>query len=215
MKALSLISGGIDSPVASYLALKNKIDVVFLHFNNGIFYDNKEIKKVKSVISLFSKKFKREFKLYACNFELFHKKTIGIEIRKYHCLICKRTMFRVAEKIALMENADFLLSGENLSQVASQTKSNLKVIDSAVNLFVLRPLLTYDKEETIRIAKEIETYEISTIKTSGCSAVPRNPATKSDLNFIMREEERLSIDQIVKDVLKTIKIINIKVSRSK
>ncbi|MEM2121482.1 MAG: 7-cyano-7-deazaguanine synthase [Candidatus Woesearchaeota archaeon] len=209
MKAISLISGGIDSPVASYIALKNKIDVVFLHFDNGIFYDKKELEKVKSIIELFSKKFKKSFKLYVCDFEVFHKKVLDKEIRRYHCLICKRTMFKLAERIALKEKADFLISGENLSQVASQTKSNLKVIDSATKLFVLRPLLVFDKEETINIAKEIGTYEISTIKTIGCSAVPKNPATKSDLNFIIKEEKRLEIDKIVKEILKSTKFIEI------
>jgi thiamine biosynthesis protein ThiI len=210
MKAISLISGGIDSPVASYLALKNKIDVVFLHFDNGSFYDKKELEKVKSIIELFSKKFSKEFKLYVCNLGIFHEKTIDLEIRKYHCILCKRTMFRVAEKIALIENADFLLSGENLSQVASQTKSNLKAIDSVTKLFVLRPLLSYDKEETIRIAKEIGTYEISTIKTIGCSAVPKNPATKSKTGFILKEEERLEIDKIIEKIFESRKIIVIK-----
>jgi len=212
IKAVSLISGGIDSPVASYLALKNNIDVVFLHFDNGLFYDNKEVEKVKKIVSLFSKKFKKKFKICICNFETFHQRIIEKEIRKYHCLICKRTIFRLAEKIALNENADFLLSGENLSQVASQTKSNLKVIDSAVSFFVLRPLLVYDKEEIIRMAKEIGTYEISIIKTKGCSAVPKNPATKSDLNLIKREEERLGINEIINELLNNIKIIEIKCS---
>ncbi len=100
-------------------------------------------------------------------------------------------MYRIAEKLAENEKVKFIITGENLGQVASQTLDNLAVLDNAINLPILRPLLCFDKNEIIDIAKSINTYELSENKK--CQFVPRHPSTKAKLEIIEREELKLDI----------------------
>ncbi|MBU0536034.1 MAG: hypothetical protein KKE20_03650, partial [Nanoarchaeota archaeon] len=120
--------------------------------------------------------------------------------RRYTCLVCRRLMFRLAEKLAKQEKADFIVTGENLGQVASQTLDNLAVNDQATKMMILRPVLCYDKQDIVNMAKEIETYEISIEPPGCCRLVPSNPATKSTLEIIKREEEKAGVMDIVEDI---------------
>ncbi|MFQ6052298.1 MAG: tRNA sulfurtransferase [Candidatus Hydrothermarchaeota archaeon] len=207
MKAVSLISGGIDSPVASYLMLRKGIELVYMYADNKPFVSETPLEKTKKLIGLL-KKFGRGSKLYV----IPHGRT-QVEIlrrceRKYTCVICRRFMYRCAEKIAIKENARAIVTGENLGQVASQTLSNLVVEDSAVNIPILRPLLALDKKEIINKAKEIGTYEISIIRSMCCTITPKFPATKTEIRDIEREEKRLDIEKLVQDSLKDASILN-------
>ena len=100
-------------------------------------------------------------------------------------------MVRIAEKIAENENCEFLVTGDNLGQVASQTLKNMFTIDNAVNINILRPLLTNDKQETVNLAKKIGTYSISIEKYPPCPFVPKNPITKAEIKKIEQEEKKL------------------------
>ena len=206
--AISLISGGIDSPIAAHIIMNEglrigvEVNVVFLHLRTKKFGDPREIEKVRELIKKLSSIHKKRFKLYIVPYDAFHEKTMRTGKSKYHCIICKRTMLRIAEEIGRREGASFIITGENLGQVASQTLSNMKVIDSAVKLPVLKPLLVLDKEETMSIAKKIGTYEISIIRTQGCKALPKRPATKSELHRIEEEEEKLGVRDIINELLK-------------
>ena len=111
-------------------------------------------------------------------------------------------MYRIAEKIAQKEKCDFLITGENLGQVASQTLDNLKVLDDATKMIVLRPLLCNDKNDTIKIAKQIGTYDISIEHKDGCPFVPRKPLTKAKLEKVKAQEEKLNIQKMVDDSIK-------------
>ena len=106
-------------------------------------------------------------------------------------------MFRVAEKIAEKEGCRFLLTGENLGQVASQTLDNLKIVSDSVKIPILRPLLCNDKEETKVIANKIGTYETSIMPGMCCSHVPRHPVTKARLSAVHAEEAKLDIADMV------------------
>jgi len=111
-------------------------------------------------------------------------------------------MWRTAERIAEQERATFLATGEALGQVASQTLSNMRSATASVALPIVRPLIGFDKQEIEAVAKEIGTYAISTRPGLCCQAVPDRPATRSNLVQILREEERIDVDQIVNDCVR-------------
>lgn len=186
MKGLLLISGGFDSPVAGYLMQQKGLEIIAVHFSYEPFTDDApELKSRKAAEILGFKKFitiniAKDCESIAknCNHRLYF-------------VLTKRLMLRKAEEIARQEGCDFLITGENLAQVSSQTLSNLKSITDSVKMQVLRPLLTYEKTEILALATKIGTYEISK-GPEVCDVLgPTHPATKSDLEEIKQEEEKL------------------------
>ncbi len=113
-----------------------------------------------------------------------------------------RFMWRSAERIAKREGATFLVTGEALGQVASQTLSNMHSATASVSLPIVRPLIGFDKQEIEAVAKEIGTYQISTRPGVCCQAVPDKPATRSNLVQILREEELIDVEQIIDDCVR-------------
>lgn len=190
-KGISLISGGIDSPVASYLMLEKDIDLVFVTFDNYPFSDGKSVDKVRRLVEVLCEKFGKEYNLHVINHGEVHKIISSKCNERYHCIICKIMMLKAAEKIAKKEGAEFIVMGDNLSQVASQTLENMKVIDSFSSIEVLRPLLCYDKNEIVNLAKEIGTYDISIEKCVDCTAVPRKPITLGRLEKVKEEFKKI------------------------
>lgn len=199
-KAVSLLSSGIDSPVASYLMMEKGLDLIFIHFDNGSLSKN-TIPKVKKILALFSKKFNRKLKLYIVPHE---KNQLEIKNKcnnRYQCILCKRFMMKIATAIAAKEKASLIVTGENLSQVASQTLDNMAVIDSSTNLIILRPLLCMDKQESIDLAKKIGTYDLSIEKHIPCLIVPKDPMTKSNIKKVEFEESKLDINNLIDDAI--------------
>ncbi len=184
MKVIILLSPGLDSPVAAHMMKDKGLEIIGLNF----FMDN------HNAVDKIAKK------LGISNIHYISHKEILTEIKnktnpKYTCLLCKRVMYRIAEKLAKKENAKFIVTGENLGQVASQTLDNLAVLDNAINMPILRPLLCFDKNEIIDIAKNINTYELSENKK--CLFVPRHPSTKAKLEIIEKEESKLDLNKIL------------------
>ncbi len=125
---------------------------------------------------------------------------------RYRCVICKRFMLRVAGRLMEKEGALAIVTGENLGQVASQTLANLTVISEAASIPVLRPLITYDKEETITLARMIGTFE-SNPGDLVCRAVPSMPATAAVLKTVQDCEQKMAIDEIVTLVLSDVRYV--------
>lgn len=208
-RAVSLISSGIDSPVAAYLMLKKGFDMVCVNFDS---YPDKiggsKEKVIKQVKSL-SKKFNKDIKLYIIdhkhNYQTFGKGTNP----RYTCIFCKRVMLKISEKIAEIEDAKYLITGENLGQVASQTLDNMSVIDSIVDIPVLRPVLTYDKQEIINLAQAIGTYETSVQKELCCPMLPINPITKSRKYKVEYEEAKFDMDKLADEAINGAKVLTI------
>lgn len=189
-KVISLLSGGIDSPVASYLIMKRGCKVIPLFIDHG-FMENSAIKRAEKVANVLKK--------YDPSFELIKRKSNLPRILKKlsnkrdTCIFCKREMFKVANEVAKEFKAQSIVTGESLGQVASQTLDNLRVIEQASNIPVLRPLVGFDKDEIIKIAKEIGTYDISITKAVCCSKIlPRYPTTHANLDKILEIEEKLN-----------------------
>ena len=184
-KALLLLSGGFDSPVAGWMM--KKMEVLAVHFSYEPLTNNEpEVKSRKLAEFLGFKKF------FVVNISREIKKIAEKCERKYYFVLMKRLMFRKAEVLAKKEGCDFLITGENLGQVSSQTLENLYAIDSAVRIPVLRPLITMDKQEIIKIAEKIGTFETSKGKEMCDVLGPEHPSTKARLEIVLDEEKKLA-----------------------
>jgi thiamine biosynthesis protein ThiI len=201
MKFVSLLSSGIDSPVATYLLSKKAEDFIFIHGDIKPFTDEKELKNFKLLISHLKKLLPGLIKTYLIS----HGESLKIYKKnctdRFTCIFCKRMLVRYAEKIAEKEDAQAIIMGDSLGQVASQTLQNIKVIDQAVKIPILRPLIGLDKQEIVKIAKEIGTYELSILPSEGCNAVPNSPATRAKLENILNEETKIDIEKLVKELV--------------
>ncbi len=209
MKIVSLLSSGIDSPVATFLISKKVDELIFVHADIMPFSDSNEKDKFLELAKYLSKKISCSVKIvildHGCNL-LEYKKNCD---DKFTCVFCKRMLLRYAEKIAELYRADAIVTGDNLGQVASQTLQNIKTIEDAVKIPILRPLIGFDKEEIIKIAKEIGTYELSIKPSSGCSAVPNKPSTMAKIDKILSEEKKINISNLVSISVKNLKVISL------
>ncbi len=209
MKFVSLVSSGIDSPVATYLLSKKADEIIFVHGDIKPFTDKKEVINFKQLAAHLKKIITCHVKIY----QVSHGDSLKIYKQnctdRFTCIFCKRMLLRYAEKIAEIEGAEAIIMGDSLGQVASQTLQNIKVIDQAVKIPILRPLIGFDKQEIVNIAKEIGTYDLSILKTEGCNAVPKKPATKANLKNILDEEARIDVNKLVKKIVNKSELLSI------
>ncbi len=178
MKGLLLVSGGIDSPVAGYRMLQRGMELDAIHFRNNGGLDT--VKKLLKKIGI-----KR---LILVDHVPNQEEILKVK-RKYHCIVCKRVMYRIAAGLGY----DCLVTGENLAQVASQTMANLVILDEAVDIPVFRPLIGFEKQEIIDEAKEIGTFKTSISYNKACPYVPKHPLTAAQLEKVKQEEKKIEI----------------------
>jgi len=199
-KAIALVSGGIDSAVAAVLALEQGMQPVFLHFDTVPLGNTKGREKTmllaRHLAQLFGKKIKVIIIPHG-NVLFAIAKNCD---RKYGCVLCRRMMLRIAERIAKKEKAGALLTGESLGQVASQTLSNLNAEHSAVSIPIIRPLLSLDKLQIEKLAKKFGTFETS-ILPSACCSIPSKPSTRASQTLIEEEEKKLDIESLLRKSL--------------
>ncbi|WP_338984794.1 tRNA uracil 4-sulfurtransferase ThiI [Spiroplasma endosymbiont of Diplazon laetatorius] len=198
-KGLSLLSGGIDSPVASYLTLKRGMQVDFLHFMTPPHTTPETLDKVFKLASQIEKYNQANFSLYVCDFSMILKELMHIKEESYRITIMRRIFIRIANNWSKIIGAHAIITGESLGQVASQTIESINVINEVSQLPILRPVLTFDKEEIIDISKKIDTYEISILPFDDvCSMyVPKNPVTKPKSYVAQKQEESLLLDEMI------------------
>ena len=197
--ALCLVSSGIDSPVAASVMM-DKLEISFIFFDNQFSKsDNIQRKKVIDLIQKLSDNHKKKLKLFVIDHEVPQTKYKENCINRFQCIFCKRMMYRVSEIVAREKEIDFLLTGENIGQVASQTLENMITLDKATKKVILRPLIAHDKNDIIKIARQIDTFDLSIRKDLDCPFLPKDPATRSKEEILLTQEskidaERLSID---------------------
>jgi thiamine biosynthesis protein ThiI len=208
MKAVSLISGGIDSPVASYLMSRAGADVVLLHMSNGEYGDPKDLEKVIRIAERLESYTRREFPVYVADHGRNQKIIQEGCDSHYQCVLCKRTMHRVAKKLAQSIGAEGIVMGDSLGQVASQTLLNIRAEQYGLDFPVFRPLIGLDKLEVIDIAKRIGTYDISIIRTSGCAAVPKGPVTEAKVDKVLSMHQAIDLDRAVEECFGTIERVH-------
>jgi len=209
-KLVGLFSGGIDSAVGLWLVMKRGSPVVPVYFEISPFTDEKTKEralKVAEVLLGWAVGFPRKVYIVQHGENL---KQIMETNRKYSCLLCKRMMYRIAERLAEQFRAEGIVTGEAIGEQASQTLTNLRVLNAAVKDYpVHRPLLGFDKEETEAIARKIGTYRFSSKKAGACTAVPYQPSTKAKLEDVIKAEEKLDIEAMVKKSLDSIKVVEL------
>jgi len=194
-KVLILISGGIDSPVAANLLIKKGFLVDFLTFTTPPHTNPKSLDKVKKLIKILTNNLYKP-KLYICNFTNLQNELSHMSIKSYQITLMRRFFFRIARDLARKYKYDAIATGESLGQVASQTIESMNTIQNAANdIVILRPLLTYDKNEIIDIANKIGTYETSIEPYIDCCAlfVPKSPVTKPTIWIAEKLEKELDL----------------------
>lgn len=211
-KILTLLSGGIDSPVAAYLAARRGCPVDFIHFTATPLQhkeaESYKVSKLAEHLSIIT----QTSRLYLVSYTHFDTVLLG-KTSPFELMIFRRFMARVAQKIAEQNNITALVTGDNLSQVASQTLSNIASLTQAVELPILRPLVTYDKNEIIQLAKHIGTYDLSIESYKDCcSLISQNPRTKSNHEALSKTETKLipNYEQLIADTLKDMIVLDYK-----
>ena len=193
-RVVSLISGGIDSPVASYRMMQRGCKLIFVHFHSTPYLDKTSQEKVHELVKILTR---HQFssRLYLVPFGEIQRQIVAAVPRPLRVVLYRRMMIRIADFIATREKATALATGESLAQVASQTLQNIAVIEKAANHMILRPLVGMDKQEIVDQAKRIGTFEISTIPDQDCCQlfVPRHPATMAKLDEVEKAESGLDL----------------------
>jgi len=178
-KAALMLSGGIDSPVAGWLAMKRGIRLVGVHFHSFPFTSERSKEKVIDLCRILAR-YGGRFRLYVCPFTDIQRAIKSECPEELYVTIMRRMMFRITERVCFEEKCSAVFTGENLGQVASQTLQSMRVIEDVVRLPVLRPLITMDKIEITNFAKRIGTFDTSILPYDDCCTlfVPKHPATK-------------------------------------
>lgn len=205
-KVISLLSSGIDSPVATYLMMKRGCEVIALHFDAAPYTKSKAREKFDKLVETLNE--------YACGVPIkkvivpygdYLKKCLDTN-EKMTCVLCKSGMYQIASKLAEKSKALAIVDGSSVGQVASQTLANILATRYDSTYPILSPLIGLDKLEIERIAEDIGTFEISKENDGGCDAAPRYPETKADIERVNEAKELMSqkelLDEVFKNILK-------------
>lgn len=205
--AVSLLSSGIDSPVSSYMILKRGVRLVYAHFHSQPYTNPASQENTEKIIEQLTR-FQLYAKAYFVPFIEIQKEIMAKAPSALRVLLYRRYMVRLSERIANIENAKALVTGENVGQVASQTISNIRVVAEVTGLPILRPLAGFDKDEIIERAKQIGTFDISIQPYEDCCSlfVPKNPATKANPKTLYLAEKELEMNVLLDRALEEAEI---------
>lgn len=209
-RAMSLLSGGIDSPVASWMVAKRGMELECIHFHSYPFTSEKSQEKVKDLATILAKYCSR-VRLHKVNM-LEIQKSIGLKCREEEMtIISRRFMMQIAQRVAESRNCDALVTGESIGQVASQTIQGLTCTNASVTMPVFRPLIAMDKTEIIEIAQKIGTFETSILPEEDCCTVfsPKKPVTKPKLDKIEKSESALDVEGLIQEAINNIEVEDI------
>ena len=209
-KGLLMLSGGIDSPVAGYMALKRGVNIECLYFESpphtSLNAKNKVL-KLAEILNDYSGTIKVHVVPFTKIQEEIYKNIPG----NYNITIMRRMMYRIAEKYAKRRNCKILINGESIGQVASQTLNSMVVINNVTNMPVIRPVACLDKLEIIEISKSINTYETSILPYEDCCTifVPKHPVINPSLEIAQEYEKLINYEELINECIKNIETIKI------
>ncbi len=209
-KGLLMLSGGIDSPVSGYLALKRGVRIEGIYFESPPHTSDAAKNKVKSLCKILSN-YSSYIKLHVINFTNIQETIYKNIPHEYLITIMRRMMYRISEKVAKKNNCKVIINGESIGQVASQTLNSMVAINSVTNMPVIRPVACLDKLEIIDIAKKIGTYETSILPFEDCCTifVPEHPVINPTELKCLEYENLIDVDSLVNDALNSIETIRI------
>ncbi len=208
-RMVALVSGGIDSPVATYLMMKRGCDITILNFNNHPYTGGSNEKIIKIYHKIQEYASGSELKLYQVNYGDFLKKCTEEAPPRMTCVLCKSGMYQIAEKIAKQEKALGIIDGSSVGQVASQTLPNILATRYSTSMPVLSPLIGLDKTEISEISEKIGTFPISILPDSGCSAAPKHPETNAVLEKVLEVQEKIEMDEELAKVISSLHIVDV------
>jgi len=215
-KALSLISSGIDSPVASFEMIKRGVNLDYVHFHSYPAINKQSINNVKKILQVLSE-YQLKSTLYIVPLLSIQQKIMELVPDKYWVIFFRRYMIKIANDIAKKCNALALITGDSIGQVASQTLSNIRAISDVSDLPIIRPLSGANKEDIINRANTINTYNISIEPYQDCCAffVPAHPETKAKIDIINKIAETINLDDMYDEVMNNIEIEKFKYTGDK
>ena len=205
-----MLSGGIDSPVAGYMMAKRGMKLSCVHFHSYPYTGEAAREKVIKLAGIVAE-YAGPMDVYVVGFthiqEAIHEKCA----EELMITLMRRFMMRITERIAAKNGGQAIVTGESLGQVASQTMESIASSNSVVSMPVFRPLIAFDKLETIEIANKIDTYETSILPYEDCCTVflPKYPAIKPKMERILREENRLDVEGLIKEALTKVEKVSV------
>tara|TARA_B100000945_G_C20422402_1_gene618675 strand:- start:557 stop:1771 length:1215 start_codon:yes stop_codon:yes gene_type:complete len=201
--AVSMISSGIDSPVASFEMLRRGVHLTYIHFHSMPVTNRQSIKNVQDILMILSK-YQIKSKLFLVPILEIQRKIMSEIPDKFWVILFRRAMFKITSIIAENINAPAIVSGESVGQVASQTLSNIRATANSADRPVLRPLCGMNKEDIINQAQKLGTYDISIEPYEDCCSffVPPHPETKANLNEIIMLESKINFGTLIDDSIK-------------
>lgn len=207
-KGLMLLSGGIDSPVAAYMMAKRGMKLCAIHFCSPPYTSEKAKEKVVELRNIVEK-YATDLKLYIVPFTEIQMEIHRVCPAEFMITIMRRFMMRIASIVAKQAECKALITGESLGQVASQTVESMTSTEDCAELPVFRPLIAFDKEETMNLARKIGTYETSIEPFEDCCTIflPKNPVIHPKLEKVREAEKAMDIEALVKKAVENIEII--------
>ncbi|HTX43635.1 MAG TPA: tRNA sulfurtransferase [Methanocella sp.] len=199
-RMVAMVSGGIDSPIASWLMMKRGCEIVPVFFHNAPYFDDTTMNRALGTLKELKKwapghAMKAYIMPHGKNLQAFLEKGN----QKYTCVFCKHLMYKVSRAIAEKEKAHGIITGSSLGQVASQTSDNMLAEVYGVDFPINHPLIGLDKEEIISISKKIGMFDLSIQKAMGCKAVPKHPSIHGHLAEVIKmEKEQFDFDELVR-----------------
>ena len=216
-RGMLMLSGGIDSPVAGFLAMKQGVEIDCIHFESTPLTSIESAQKVVDLTEKMAKYAPRnKIRLHMVPFEEMHQALLNNIPESYNITIMRRMMYRIAEGLGKKYNCKILLSGDSIGQVASQTLQSMVVINDVVTMPVIRPLSTYDKLDIIAISKQIDCYDISIMPFEDCCTVyvPKKPTTAPHLDKCEQYERHYDFQDIVTRTIENTRFITVEVGNT-
>ena len=210
-KIMHMLSGGIDSPVASYLLMKRGIKIECIHFASPPYTNAGVIEKLKDLLGKLNK-YQAEIRLNVIPFTKIQEEIYKQCDESYAITIMRRMMFRLADRLAKRRRCLAISSGESVGQVASQTLDSMNVINAVTNMPVLRPVVCYDKLDIIDLARKIDTFDISIRPFEDCCTIfaPKNPKTRPSMEEVLKYEAKWDFESMIEEALNNIEVIYVK-----
>ena len=215
-KGLLMLSGGIDSPVAGYLAIKRGVKIEAIYFESPPHTSESAKDKVIKLARLLAK-YNTTVKLHVINFTRIQETILKNIPHEYLITIMRRMMYRISAIIAHNSKCNILINGESIGQVASQTLTSMRVINEVVKMPVIRPVACFDKLEIIDLAKKIGTYDISTLPYEDCCTifVPEHPVINPSSIKAIEYEELIPFKDLIHEAIKNHEVINVDVEEDR